>query len=151
MTRHLTITLTDTPTPGDLRVVRDGLNAFNRQHVPEDNYRPLALFLRSEDQTIVGGLLGATYWGWLYIEILWFDESVRRQGYGEKLLALAEQEAIKRGCRYAHLDTMSFQALPFYEQHGYSVYGTLHDIPAGSGCSRYFARKELPSAATEQF
>jgi hypothetical protein len=31
------------------------------------------------EKTVRGGLLGATYWGWLVIEILWLDESIRGQ------------------------------------------------------------------------
>jgi GNAT superfamily N-acetyltransferase len=73
--------------------------------------------------------------------VLWIDESVRRQGYGKQLLHAAEQEALRRDCRAAHLDTMSFQALPFYERQGYSVFGVLDDLPVGE--KRIFLCKRL--------
>ena len=88
-------------------------------------------------------MLGDIYWGWLHVDMLWVAEHLRRQGHGRTLLAAAEGEALRRDCRYAHLDTMGFQARPFYERHGYTVFGALHDIPAGSGYSRYFMRKTL--------
>ena len=94
---------------------------------------------------IVAGLVGGTYWGWLYTEILWVTESLRGQGYGQSLLAAAEAEAVRRGCRSAHLDTMDFQALRFYEKQGYSVFAELEDIPAGSGHRRYSLKKRLAS------
>jgi GNAT superfamily N-acetyltransferase len=141
MNQPYTLILEDMPDPTDVQFIQAGLLAYNRLHAAHDNYRPLAVFLRAADQALVGGLLGATYWGWLHIDVLWLHESVRRQGFGERLLLTAEQEAIRRGCRYAHLDTMSFQALPFYEQHGYTVFGVLPDLPAGH--SRYFLKKEL--------
>jgi GNAT superfamily N-acetyltransferase len=87
--------------------------------------------------------LGNTYWGWLYISILWLAESLRGQGVGGRLLDMAEQEALDRGCRHAHVDTLDFQALPFYEKHGYAVWGTLNDLPPGH--SRYFLKKDLPT------
>ena len=41
------------------------------------------------------------------------------------------------------LDTLSFQARPFYEKLGYRVYGQLEDFPAGSGHTRYYLTKTL--------
>jgi GNAT superfamily N-acetyltransferase len=85
--------------------------------------------------------VGGTYWGWLYVEILWLDARARGRGLGARLMAMAEQEAQRRGCRGAHLDTMSFQALPFYERMGYTVFGVLEDLPPGH--RRYFLKKKL--------
>jgi GNAT superfamily N-acetyltransferase len=72
---------------------------------------------------------------------MWLPEAVRGRGYGHHLLTLAEDEARRRGARHAHLDTFSFQAPGFYEEHGYRVFGTLDDFPAGH--QRYFMTKEL--------
>lgn len=82
-----------------------------------------------------------TYWQWLCIVVLWVHESFRGAGYGKALLAAAEQEAVKRGCQYAYLDTFSFQALEFYQKRGYVVFGELPNFPQGH--SRYFLKKEL--------
>ncbi len=46
-------------------------------------------------------------------------------------MMLAEQEAVKRGCRYAHLETIDFQALPFYQKLGYEIFATLQNYPPG--------------------
>ncbi len=103
-----TIALEEKPDPGDVRAVSDGLAAYNRQFAPPDGFQPLTIFLRGPDQRLMGGLLGVTYWGWLHVDILWLAESARRSGYGGRMLELAEQEALQRGCHHAHLDTMSF-------------------------------------------
>ena len=131
----------ENPSDEDIRQVREGLQQFNRLHVPDDDYQPMVLFLRDSEGKIFGGLLGETYWGWLHIGILWLLELIRRQGFGSRLLAAAEEEAIRRGCRSAHLDTMSFQALPFYEKHGYQTFGVLENLPAGH--RRIFYLKKL--------
>lgn len=50
----------------------------------------------------------------IYIEALWIEESLRKQGYGKKMLAAAEREAIENGCRFSLVDTWDFQAEEFY-------------------------------------
>jgi GNAT superfamily N-acetyltransferase len=137
----LTISIEEHPSHQDVDFVRNGLRQYNLLRAPADDYQPVQIFLRTEENTILGGLLGETYWEWLHISILWIDESVRKQGYGRQMLQIAEQEAVRRGCQAVHLDTMSFQALPFYEGSGYTVFGTLNDLPAGH--KRIFLMKVL--------
>jgi GNAT superfamily N-acetyltransferase len=137
-----TITAEIDANPADVQVIFNELDAFNRSKTEvEGNYQPLNLFVRDEAGIIVGGLIGNTYWGWLYVNVLWISEALRGQGYGRKLLHQAEAIAIERGCHHAHLDTMSFQALPFYLKEGYTQYGQLDDMPTGH--SRYFLQKAL--------
>jgi GNAT superfamily N-acetyltransferase len=142
MDNAYTMTVEETPDPGDARFVFERLLEFNRSRTGvNDGHRRLAILLRNESRGIVGGLLGGTFWGWLHVDILWIAESLRRQGYGHTVLTAAEEEAIARGCHHALLDTMSFQARPFYEKHGYTVFGELCDMPPGH--SRYFMQKQL--------
>ena len=138
---ELTIDIENPPNPEDCEKVRDGLKQYNLLYAPADNHQTLEMFLRDTNGNILGGLLGDTYWGWLYVGILWVDESVRGQGNGHRLLHAAEEEALKRGCHSVHLDTMSFQAQPFYEKEGYAVFGVLNDLPKGH--SRIFMYKSL--------
>ena len=97
--------------------------------------------MRDEAGTVIGGLLADTYYGWIGIHILWLREDVRRQGLGSRLLKMAEDEAMRRGCKNAHLDTLSFQALDFYKKYGYIVFGQIADLPPGH--TRYYLRKTL--------
>lgn len=129
------------PTEPDVEIVREGLRAFNRKHASADDYRRLSVFLRDELGCIHGGLSGGTYWGWLYVEIMWIEENLRGRRYGTALLRAAEQEARARGCHHAHLDTMSFQSPGFYERQGYTVFGKLEDLPRGH--VRFFLSKPL--------
>ena len=129
------------PTEQEIEFVRASLAQFNLEHVGEDGHTPLNLVEYDADGKVIGGLLGGTYWGWMYVDILWVDESHRRQGIGTKLLAQSEQEAIRRGCHHVHLDTMSWQAPEFYKKHGYTVIGILPDIPSGN--QKYLLMKAL--------
>lgn len=136
-----TITYAERPQPDDVATIRAGLSAYNRRHAPDDAFQPLTLLVHDEHGTLVGGLLGGTGWSWLYVEILWLGEAARAHGYGSRLLAEAERLAVERGCIAAQLDTMSFQALGFYERHGYAVFGALDNFPPGH--CKYFLQKPL--------
>jgi GNAT superfamily N-acetyltransferase len=111
--------------------VRRGIREADPPEVGPRNWAPLCLSLRDAEGALVGGLYGATMWGWLLIDGLWVAEGLRGQGLGSRLLAAAEAAAISRGCRGAWLGTFDFQARGFYERHGYRVFGELPDFPAG--------------------
>jgi GNAT superfamily N-acetyltransferase len=134
-------------TAADVEAVQAGLLDYNRQFTSFEGAGTLHIFLRDEAGALAGGLLGHTWWGWLSVEILWLAEAARGQRYGSRMLALAEQEAARRGCHHALLDTMSWQALPFYLKHGYEQWGQLDDFPIGE--SRYFLKKALTPTATD--
>ncbi len=141
MKEDFTIALTSDPEDSAVTVVGHGIWNFNKEQAGENNHRRLCLFLHAPDHTVVGGLIGKTYWNWFYIDLLWIRDDLRDCGYGHQLLTLAEQEARERGAKHAYLDTFSFQAPDFYRQHGYEVFGELRDFPEGH--QRYFLRKDL--------
>jgi len=122
-------------------IIGGGIAEYNTQQAGDDQGKNLCFVLRSPDQEIIGGVIGATYWNWLYINLMWIKEEFRGRGFGHQLLTLAEQEARQRGAEYAYLDTFSFQAPDFYKKHGYEVFGELNDFPPGH--RRYFLSKQL--------
>jgi len=124
----------------DIQVVVDGLKSFNKNlhgFLPEDIW----IFMRNRENKVVGGILSFTLGDWLHIDILWVEESFRNKGNGTELLKMAENEAIKRGCKLADLDTNSSQA-KFYEKNGYTIFATLENCP--DGITKYFMKKDLP-------
>ena len=133
-----TITMTDTISPEERAAVIRGLVAYNDSQVGAESYHGLFVLARDGD-ALVGGLLGFTHWGWLFISHLWLAESRRGGGVGRQMMEAAEREAVRRGCRHVHCDTFDFQALPFYRRLGFEVFGTLEDYPPGH--SRYFLQK----------
>jgi GNAT superfamily N-acetyltransferase len=138
---HLVVSSTSSLDADAAEVVHAGLRAFNDRHAGPGGRARVQLFVRDEDGSVRGGLLGARLWGWLHVEELWVDDSLRGQGWGTKLLAQAEAEARHAGCTRALLDTFEFQALPFYERRGYAVFGVLDDFPPGY--RRYYLKKDL--------
>ncbi|HWF76758.1 MAG TPA: GNAT family N-acetyltransferase [Caulobacteraceae bacterium] len=125
------ITLEPTPSDADMRLLGEKLNAYNEAHAGPLNFERVFLSVRDADGALVGGLLGATYWGWLFVSVLFVDEALRGTGVGGELLSRAEALGLERGVTHVYLDTFSFQAGPFYAARGYAVFGTLDDFPAG--------------------
>ncbi len=139
----------DSPDPKDIKFINRQLCDFNDAQTSPGSIRPLAVFAR-RDAEIVAGLFAFTDWNWLEIRHLWVAEALRHQGLGRQLLLTAEREARLRGCDHAHVDTYSFQAVPFYERLGYSVFGRIEDYPPGH--TRVFLQKRnLPKGDAHLF
>ena len=141
MGEEFKITIEENPRAEDERAISAGLNRYNIAQTGRDDYRKLVVLVKDESNQIVGGLVGGTYWDWLYVDLLWLEEHLRGKGYGSRLLDAAEGEAITRGCAHVFLDTFGFQAPAFYERRGYTVFGTLEDFPPGH--KRFFLQKDL--------
>lgn len=125
----------------ELVKIRAGMQRHTESHVPWESDKELNILARDDDGRIVGACLGKTGNGWLYVGLLWVDDTCRGQDVGTTLMFRAEEEARRRGCYAAHLNTFSFEARPFYEKLGYQLFGTLNDFPRGH--TRYFLTKRL--------
>jgi GNAT superfamily N-acetyltransferase len=140
---RLRLDVDDKPNDADVEVLPNGLEAFNESRWPgHQKWRPLAVFAR-EPETIVGGLAGETYGGWLFIRYLWVSDALRGKGVGRELMAAAERRAVERGCWAAWVDTYSFQAPGFYRKLGYASFGELDWAP---DFERIFLQKRLTPA-----
>ena len=109
--------------------IQAGLLAHNRSQYVDRNAGHIVLAVHDAGQNVVAGLIGDVAYGWLTVETLWVDASHRGQGLGSSLLSTGEQLAMARGCHGAHLTTYTFQALGFYERHGYERFAELSDYP----------------------
>ena len=141
MDEGYSIVQVDDPDDGMWEVVGRGLQRFNIQQAGDDQWKRLCFILYTPDKKIAGGLIGSTYWGWFYIDLLFLKEEFRGHGHGHRILTLAEDEARQRGARNVYLDTFSFQSPEFYKKHGYQVFGELSDFPPGH--QRFFLTKQL--------
>jgi len=145
----LTISVETEVRASEVNEIVGGLLSFNAAHSTGGPPKYLVISLRNAAGELTGGLVGTTYLGWLQIQALWLPEELRGQGYGRALMALAESEAVQHGCPRVFLETLSFQALGFYEKLGYVVASRIPDFPPGG--ARYALTKSLASegAASE--
>ena len=133
--------ITDHILPEDRDAIERGLLAYNLPRLNGILPRDLGLYQRDPSGEIVAGLVGRTEGNWLIVKLLWVSEALRGQKVGGSLLDKAEAIARERGCRYAFLDTFSFQAPAFYEKRGYRTAFVLTDYPVRD--KRYYLTKAL--------
>ena len=130
--------------PETRAAILEGLIAYNERQT-EGRYAPpryTAIALRDpESGKTVGGLTARIAYSRMFVELLFIPETLRGQGFGEKLMRQAEDVAREAGCTGIWLDTFSFQAPDFYKRLGYTEFGTLADYPPGF--TRHYLHKPL--------
>jgi GNAT superfamily N-acetyltransferase len=119
--------------------LRSHVVAFNAQHFNSGRI-PLG-FKVVYDEKLIAGISGHVFGNWLLINWLWCDESKRSQGLATQLLAALESAAKAHGANVSQLDTLDFQAKPFYEKNGYVVKYQMDNYPLNG--TRYFMEKRL--------
>jgi len=117
------------PASKDIRFLEDRLYHYNVEQTGFDDGKWLSIIVRDDKGEIVAGIHGWTWGGACRIQTLWVCQDLRRQGYGQRLLGAAEQEARARGCDRVFLDTLSFQAPLFYQKMGYEILHVRDDFP----------------------
>jgi mutator protein MutT len=95
--------------------VRDAINATGINGLEEE---PVS-FEIFHDQEFVGACVVQLFWGQLHIKYLYVEKAYRGQGLGRKLLERACAFGRERGCRFAFVETMNFQAPAFYQKLGF--------------------------------
>jgi GNAT superfamily N-acetyltransferase len=115
---------------------------------PEHEAQTLVL-LAHDDIGVVGGLFAETRFAWLRISIIAVEPENRSRGIGSALLAAAEREAIKRGCKQAYVDTMEYHAPRFYLSRGYQVAGEIPNWDS-RGHRKFFFTKNLKASPAPQ-
>lgn len=128
----------------DKQTVENALYTFNLKHFPVDlrgRYEEINLYLKDENGIVRGGILAEVCWNWLEIHTFMIDEDIRKTGFGTKLLAEIETIALEKECDFIKVDTLSFQALGFYEKNGYQVYGSIDNV--GRDFEHYYLKKDL--------
>ncbi|WP_337841963.1 GNAT family N-acetyltransferase [Rheinheimera sp.] len=122
-------------------LARQKIAEFNALHWDASLRQPLGLKKLNAEGELLAVLAGRTFGNWFYLESFWLAESERGQGLGSAMLQRAEQIAVQRGCRFVVVDTLDFQARPFYERHGYQLQWTQQQYPFTG--AKYFMTKTL--------
>jgi len=120
--------------------LRSKIVEFNAQHFDAPKVLLGYKFVDAKG-SLVAGVSGYVFGNWLMISWLWCSDKARGQGLADKLLTALEQSAVELGATTAQLDTLDFQAKPFYEKRGYSIKYQLNNYPRSG--TRYFMEKSL--------
>jgi N-acetylglutamate synthase-like GNAT family acetyltransferase len=133
--------LHEVPSLADSEYLEDRLYEFNKAATGITDGLGLGVFVRDAMQNIIAGAAGHSWGQTCELRQVWVAEPLRRQGIGRGLLAEAEAEAVRRGCRQLVLTTHSFQAPQFYAKLGFTPVSELSEYPRGH--SQIVLRKHL--------
>lgn len=107
------------PSPDQIQVLYDGLARVAKLKKNQPPIETFGFFVKNNHQKILAGCNGAMYYGCLYIDSLWVDESMRGKNIGTQLLQAAENLGIEKGSLFSTVNTMDWEALGFYQKLGY--------------------------------
>lgn len=99
------------------------------------------LCIEDDKGNILGGATGASLFGSLHVDTLFLVELIRNRGFGSKLMLETEKLGRERGCTFATVNTMDWQALGFYQKLGYVLEFTREGFEKDS--KMYMLRKPL--------
>lgn len=102
---------------------------------------PFAFTIKDHNSHLLAGATGCTMYGFLFLEWLWVKQHHRHKKWGSELLKAAEDLGKKRNCTTACLFTMSWEALGFYQKHGYEIEFTREGFEKNA--KMYMLRKAL--------
>lgn len=109
-----------------------GMNGFTGEQIAFEVY---------DKEKFAGVASVIVFWGQLHIKSLFVEEEYRHQGIGSMLIAHVLEFSQKEGCTIAFIETMSFQALEFYQKFGFILEFTRSGYTGGVGL--HYLRKEL--------
>lgn len=117
------------------------IDDFNWANWEVSRRKPLAVQIKNQSGEVIAGAAARTFGDWLLLDTLWVSDELSGQNLGSKILYKLEQAGKNRGCVKSLLDTLNFQAMPFYKKHGYKIQWIQEGYPK-TGC-KYFMVKPL--------
>ena len=129
------------PDPRDLSLLEERLAEAAIEAVGAGDEHEFGIFVRDDDGRVAAGASGSIWGGGCQIHALWVDKRLRDRGVARALMAEAEAEARRHGCRIVMGLTYDVLTADFYDRLGYHTVGTIDDCPAGTTTRWY--RKDL--------
>jgi GNAT superfamily N-acetyltransferase len=96
------------------KIIGTGIQSHIKEQAGDHQPQRLCFVPYSADDEIVGGVIGDQHRDWVYVDVVWVQDTLRGLGYGRQLRSHFEKEAVKRGVTKICLTTFSFQATGFY-------------------------------------
>ena len=132
--------ITNDGNQSDRKEIKDMLEAYNTAHGAKSELTPVAVYYEDEKGLKKAGVTGHVFGNWLFIEFLFVSEELRGLGIGQKLLALAEENAKSLGAKFAYVTTNGFQAPGFYTKMGYENVFVMDEFPL-TGKKYHYTKK----------
>lgn len=98
-------------------------------------------FVAMDGQVMAGVIVVELFWGALHIKYIYVEDEYRSQKLGTRLMEQAFAYAKQYECPFAFVETMSFQALEFYQKMKFELEFTRSGYKHNT--SFYYLRKNL--------
>lgn len=124
--------ITDHPPTQDIDFLTQKIN----DEIPSEYgmARPFAIFIRTDEGSIVAGCNGSIVFGSIYTDQLWVRPEYRRRGIARQLMEEVHKYGKKYGCTMATVSTMDFQVPKFYQKLGYKIDFSREGYNYGARC-----------------
>ncbi len=140
------IIIDESENPPSRAIIKNGVMDYNKRFLGDWKPSAFSLYIRNAEGTLIAGVCGDYIHAYTRINWAWVHEDFRGRGVGKRALNAVEEFAKTKGCRYLQLDTMDFQARPFYQKLGFWIVATLPNWINGYDC--YIMRKDILSKET---
>ena len=118
----------------DAEVIKNGIQRYSEAYEPEYERVDYDKKLTDEEGRFAAGLIAEAEKGaCAYIDALFVEEPLRRQGLGTYFLRDAEKVAKENGAPMI-LTTAGDWNVEFFKKNGYLLRGELKDVPKGHDC-----------------
>jgi GNAT superfamily N-acetyltransferase len=131
----------DSPRAEDLALLEERVAAAAIAAAGMGGDEEFAIFVRDGEGRIRAGVSGIAWGEYCELQAMWVDEPLRGCGVARALMAGAEAEALRRGCRLVVFHAYDLLTAGLFEKLGYEAAGVIEGCPAGSA-ARWF-RKNL--------
>lgn len=135
----MNIEILDNPDQEVIDFLDEKIADFNWANWEVSERVPLAVQVKNDQGEIIAGAAGRSFGDWLLLNTLWVADALRGQNIGSEILQKFEASGKKRGCNKCLLDTLNFQAMPFYEKYGYKTQWVQEGYPK-TGCKYYMVK-----------
>lgn len=91
------------------------------QKTGHDEKGDAVAFVVMEGACLAGAVVVECFWQALHIKYVYVDEQYRSHGLGTRLMQRALAYGLEQNCPFAFVETLSFQALEFYQKMGFEL------------------------------
>ncbi len=106
-------------TPKLKDMISSGFREHAIQTVGKDGFGHAITFVAMENGVCTGAIVIHPFWSALHIKHLWVRKGHRRKKIGKRLVTKAFEYGDRHRCAFAFVETMSFQAIGFYQKMGF--------------------------------
>lgn len=106
----------------------------------DEKFDPVA-FIADDQECFAGAIVVELFWGALHVKYIYVDDGYRGKRVGAQLMEYALKYGRDKECPFAFVETMSFQALDFYQKMGFELEFTRSGYKHGT--SFHYLRKLL--------